>query len=347
MDEHLESQIRHLYVANFGIPRVLPQQCYRIPSGRNSPTITCDFPLNLANLGSQSISPRINRGALMWLRGWIMLSVLTSIALIVLFVGFLIHASLPFFSEYGVSPIIGREWYPYEDLYGFLPALVGSAWAIAIALIIALPCGLAAAIVSVEILPLRYQSTVNLGIDILAGIPSVVYGLLGIALLLPWLENNLDLLTGHSLLAAGLLLSVMILPTITRLSQDAFRDIDNSYREAANNLGLNWSQQLVAVLLPQAWPSIRSASLLATGRGLGETIAVMLVVGSIDRLPDPWYNLLTPAQTITSRIGREMGEASVGSDQWSALMACGLVLTLCVAVLSIIAHTPHKRAAHD
>ncbi|MBL1433702.1 MAG: phosphate ABC transporter permease subunit PstC [Gammaproteobacteria bacterium] len=282
----------------------------------------------------------------MWLRSWIIFSVIISAALIVLFVGFLANASLPFFADYGLSPIIGSEWYPYEDLYGFLPALLGSAWAILIALAIALPCGLATAIVSVELLPQRYQSAVNLCIDILAGIPSVVYGLLGIALLLPWLESNLDLLSGHSLLAAGLLLSVMILPTITRLSQDALHDIDISYREAANNLGLNWSQQLISVLLPQAWPSIRSASLLATGRGLGETIAVMLVVGSIDRIPEPWYNLLAPAQTITSRIGREMGEASVGSSQWSALMACGLVLTLAVTLLSLIAHTPHKRMAH-
>ncbi len=283
----------------------------------------------------------------MWLRSWITFSVLISLLLSLLFIGFLVHASLPFFIDYGLSPIIGSEWYPYENLYGLLPALLGSAWAIIIALAIALPCGLAAAIVCVEILPQRYHGLVNLVIDILAGIPSVVYGLLGIALLLPWLENNLDLLSGHSLLAAGLLLSIMILPTIIRLSQDALRDIDNSYHEAASNLGLDWSQRLFAVLLPQAWPGIRSAALLATGRGLGETIAVMLVVGSIDRIPDPWYNLLAPAQTITSRIGREMGEASVGSSHWSALMASGLILTLFVMLLSILAHTPNKRTAHD
>ncbi len=278
----------------------------------------------------------------MWLRSWIRFSVIASLALVLLFVGFLLSASAPFFFNYGLSPIIAREWYPYENLYGLLPALIGSAWVIVIALSLALPCGLATAIVSVEILPQRYHGLINVCIDILAGIPSVVYGLLGIALLLPWLENNLDLLSGHSLLAAGLLLSVMILPTITRLSQDALRDVDTSYREAARSLGLDWSQRLFSVLLPQAWPGIRSASLLATGRGLGETIAVMLVVGSIDRIPQPWYNLLAPAQTITSRIGREMGEASVGSSQWSALMACALVLTLSVLLLSLLAQRPAR-----
>lgn len=282
----------------------------------------------------------------MWLRGWILFSLISSVTLVVLFLGFLVSASLPFFIDQGLTPLITREWYPYESLYGLLPALLGSAWAISIALAIGLPCGLAAAIVSVELLPKHYQGLVNLGIDILAGIPSVVYGLIGIAVLLPWLETQLNLLSGHSLLAAGLLLSVMILPTITRLSQDALRDVGNSYSEAASNLGLNWSQRLFAVLLPQAWPGIRSATLLATGRGLGETIAVMLVVGSIDRLPEPWYNLLAPAQTITSRIGREMGEASVGSDQWSALMACGLVLTVAVMLLSLLANTTATKRVH-
>ncbi len=278
----------------------------------------------------------------MWLRSWITLSVIISLSLVAIFIGFLISASMPFFSSYGVSPLFEAEWYPYENLYGLLPALLGSLWVIGLALIIALPCGLAIAIVSIELVPKPYQAYLNLCIDILAGIPSVVYGLLGLALLLPWLETQFDLLSGHSLFAAGILLSAMIVPTIARLSQDAFHDIDNSYRETAANLGLDWSQRLFFVLLPQAWPGIRSATLLATGRGLGETIAVMLVVGSIDRLPEPWYNLFSPAQTITSRIGREMGEATVGGDQWSALMACGLVLTLIVMLLSIFSHLPKK-----
>ncbi len=282
----------------------------------------------------------------MWLRGWITLSVLISATFIAVFFGFLINEALPFFGQQGLFSLLGKEWYPYEDLYGLTPVLLGSGLVILLALLIALPCGLAVAIVSIELLPSRMKYVVNLCIDMLAGIPSVVYGLIGLAVLLPLLETRLDLLSGHSILAAGLVLSVMILPTIARLSQDALRDIDISYRESAASLGLDWSQRLIFVMLPQAWPGIRSATLLATGRGMGETIAVMLVVGSIDRIPEPWYNLLSPAQTITSRIGREIGEATLGSQHWSALMACGLVLTLVVMMLSIFSHLSVRRRQH-
>lgn len=276
----------------------------------------------------------------MWLRAWLTISLIVSAGAMIVFAGFLLVSAFPLFQQFGLTPIIGTEWYPYEREFGLLAAIVGSLWSIAIALAIATPCGLATAIVSLELLPRGATGPVNLIIDTLAGIPSVVYGLLGLALLLPWIEDHLGLISGHSLFAAGILLSVMITPTIIRLSQDALRDIDPCYREAALSLGLNWSQRLWSVLLPQAWPGMRSAILLATGRGLGETIAVMLVVGSIDRLPDPWYNILAPAQTITSRIGREMGEAAYGSMQWSALMASAIILTLVVIMLGALAQRP-------
>ena len=120
-----------------------------------------------------------------------------------------------------------------------------------------------------------------------SGIPSVVYGLIGLWVLLPFLQNTFDLLTGHSLLAAGMILSLMILPTMMLMSKDALHSVAREQREAAMNLGLNWNQRLLQVLLPQAWPGIRSGVLLSLGRALGETMAVMLVVGSLDRMPQP------------------------------------------------------------
>ena len=164
--------------------------------------------------------------------------------------------------------------------------------------------------------------------ELMAGIPSVVYGLMGLWLLVPFLEQQLDLLTGRTLLAAALLLSVMVLPTIMVLSEDALRKVADDQRQRANALGLSWWAVVQRILLPQAWPGIRLATLLSLGRAMGETVAVMLVIGSIDRLPEPLYNLLQPAQSLTSRIGREMGEASVGSPHWSALMSSGLLLML-------------------
>ncbi|VAW89194.1 Phosphate transport system permease protein PstC (TC 3.A.1.7.1) [hydrothermal vent metagenome] len=255
---------------------------------------------------------------------------------IVLVLGFLLQSSWPLIQQQGIAFIVGDEWYPFESLYGMLPALVGTVWAVVLALLIALPCGVAAAIFCAELLPAQLRGPVRFSMELMAGVPSVVYGLLGMWVLLPLLESQLDLLTGRTLLAAGLLLALMILPTIMVLSEDAIRAVRQSQREAAKNLGIGWDATLWRVLLPQAWPGIRVATLLATGRAMGETVAVMLVVGSIDRIPDPFYNFLQPAQTLTSRIGREMAEASIGSLHWAALLFCGLLLAVIAMGLSLL-----------
>ncbi|MDX8410053.1 MAG: phosphate ABC transporter permease subunit PstC [Mariprofundales bacterium] len=252
--------------------------------------------------------------------------------------GFLLYAALPFWQTQGISVLWQREWYPYESLYGMLPALIGSLWSVGLALLLAVPSAVAAAVVAAEIVTPSLRTAMRLAMELLAGIPSVVYGLLGLWFLLPWLEHSLDLLTGHSLLAAGILLAMMMVPTIMVLSLDAIAGVATPQRQAAQCLGLDWSQRLWKLLLPQAWPGIRAAILLATGRALGETMAVMLVVGSIDRLPQPWYNLLQPAQTLTSRIGREIGEAAFGSQHFAALIACGMVLALIALAVTGLAH---------
>ena len=273
------------------------------------------------------------------LRTGLYVSAITSLSVIFLLVGFLLYAGWPLFKAQGLTFITETEWYPYEDLFGMAPVLVGTFWSVFIALVIAVPCGVAAAIVSAELLPSPMRQVMRLGMEVLAGIPSVVYGLIGLWVLLPLLEQLFDLLTGRSLLAAGLLLAMMVLPTIMVLSEDALYKVRREQREAALSLGLNWQQCLFRILLPQASPGIRVATLLALGRAMGETVAVMLVVGSIDRLPDPIYNLLEPAQTLTSRIGREMAEASFGSIHWSGLMISGLILALAAIVISLLSHS--------
>lgn len=257
-------------------------------------------------------------------------------ALALLIIGFLLNASWPLLQTATTGLLTATEWYPPEQLFGMLPAIAGSAWVVVLALLIAVPGGVAAAIVSAQLLPDWGRRGARLLMDMLAGIPSVVYGLIGLWLLLPTLQSQAGLITGHSLLAAGLLLAVMILPTIMVLSEDALTRVPQAQIQTARILGLDWSGRLVQVLLPQAWPGIRLAILLASGRALGETIAVMLVVGSIERLPEPWYNLLQPAQTLTARIGREMAEASVGSLHWSALMFSGLLLALASMSIALL-----------
>lgn len=271
------------------------------------------------------------------LRLWLTGSALVSGLTILVLLGFLIQASWPLLQNHGLAFIAESEWYPYEALYGLAPVLMGSFWSILLALTLALPTGLAAAILAAELLDGCGRSLVRFGMELMAGIPSVVYGLLGLWILLPLLESELNLLTGRSLLAAGLLLAVMILPTLMVFSEEAIRGVAREQRATALSLGLDWPTRLWRVVLPQAWPGIRVAVLLALGRAMGETVAVMLVVGSLDRLPEPFYNLLQPAQTLTSRIGREMAEAAVGSVHWAALIMCGLVLALMAMGVSLLA----------
>ena len=270
------------------------------------------------------------------LRFWLTFSSLTTALIILAVLGFLLQASWPLLQDQGLGFVSEAEWYPYEQLYGLLPVLVGSFWSVVLALLLAVPTGLAAAILCAELLPERGRAALRFSMELMAGIPSVVYGLLGLWLLLPLLERQLDLLTGRSLLAAGLLLALMILPTIMVFSETALRAVVTEQRETALLLGLDWPTRVTRLLLPQAWPGIRVAILLALGRAMGETVAVMLVVGSLDRLPQPLYNLLQPAQTLTSRIGREMAEAVVGSVHWAALIASGLTLALVAMVLSLL-----------
>ncbi|PCJ60688.1 MAG: phosphate ABC transporter permease subunit PstC [Rhodospirillaceae bacterium] len=277
----------------------------------------------------------------LWIRGATATVFLAVLGMLV----FLLDAAWPSFQAHSPGALFSSEWYPYEGLFGLLPAVIGSAWSVLIALALAVPTGLAAAILTTEILEGIWFRVLRVGMEMLAGIPSIVYGLIGLHVLLPWLELTFDLLTGHSLLAAGLLLFVMILPTIMVLSQDALIKVAATQREAGLSLGMDWTERLCFVLLPQAWPGIRSGILLALGRALGETMAVMLVVGSMDRIPDPWYRLLAPAQTLTSRIGREIGEAPFGSIHFSALMACGLVLAMLTIGLSLMAHARIRKAA--
>jgi len=250
---------------------------------------------------------------------------------------FLLQSSWAFWHQIGVQVLWQDEWYPYEHLYGFLPAIVGTLWALCIAMLIAVPCALAAAIVNSELVPRQVQPWGRVLMEILAGVPSIVYGLLGLWVLLPFLQKHLNLLSGHSLLAAGMMLSLMVLPTMMLMAEDALRAVPLEQREAGMHLGLNWEQRLWRILLPQAYPGMRSGMILSLGRALGETMAVMLVVGSMDRMPEPLYNILQPAQTLTSRIGREIGEASFGSLHFSALMACGVVLAAMALLLGRLA----------
>ena len=149
-----------------------------------------------------------------------------------------------------------------------------------------------------------------------------------------WVRDVFGLIDGNTLFTAGLLLAVMILPTIMTLSEDALQAVPGEYRETALGLGLTRLETVWRAVLPQALPGIAGAVFLGMGRAMGETIAVMLVIGGLDRIPDPWYNLFQPGQSIPSKIGREAAESLGFGLQWHALIGLGLILFILVMTLS-------------
>lgn len=241
------------------------------------------------------------------------------------------------------ADLFSTEWSPQSDKYGILSMLYGTAIVTFIALILAIPLGITTSIFTAEILPQKYRFIVKSLLELLAGIPSIIYGLIGVAFFSIWIQDFFQIQTGRTLLTAGILLSIMILPTIITLTDDALRSVPQKYREASKGLGLYDYETVKCTLLPIAKSNIIGAILLALGRALGETMAVMLVIGSIDEIASPFYNWLTPGQTITSKLGREITETAFGSVHFSALIFMGFILLLIVLSFTIIAQYYSKK----
>jgi len=247
--------------------------------------------------------------------------------------------SLPVWRQLGFDYLVGKRWFFRQQEFGILPMIYGTAAVSVVALLLAVPLGIGAAIFSAEILRARWRLPVKIVVELLAGVPSVVYGLLGILFLRDWIYRiltPLDPLSGDTLLTAGILLGVMVLPTIMTLSDDAFRGVSAAQRQAARGLGLTRAETIVDVVLPQAWRGIMAAILLAFGRALGETIAVFLVVGRRDNvLPENIFSLrplMEAGQTLTSKLGGSETNIAYGDPlHWAAVVGLGLVLLAIVA----------------
>ena len=180
--------------------------------------------------------------------------------------------------------------------------------------------------------------------ELLAGVPGIIYGLIGVACLAPWIKDIFNLIDGSAIVTAGILLAVMILPTIMTLSEDAMRAVPGEYRDAALGLGLTQVETVFRVVFPHALPGIAGAVFLGLGRAMGETIAVMLVIGGLDRIPQPWFDIFSPGQSIPSKLGREAAEALGYGMHWSALMGLGLTLFLMVMVFTLVGNIFLRRA---
>jgi phosphate transport system permease protein len=266
---------------------------------------------------------------------------LASIVAILVFLG---YGSIPALRQEGLAFFLRNHWAYRSGVFEALAMIYGSAVVSAIALLLATPVAIAAALFMSEVAGERARIMLKFVIELLAGVPSVVYGLLGVLLLRNWMlaafqRLELDAYSGDTLLTAGVLLAVMILPTLTTLADDGFRSVGTAYRDAARGLGLTRAESTVFVVVRQALPALIGAGLLALGRALGETVAVFLVVGRADnRFPAPGQflaSLVDAGQTITSKLGGAETSIAVGDKlHMSALLALGLVLLITVLSLT-------------
>ncbi|REE99996.1 ABC transporter permease subunit [Thermomonospora umbrina] len=236
------------------------------------------------------------------------------------------------------------DWSHQQGLFGAATMLWGTAVVSVIALLIALPLGWSAALALNELTPLRRRRFMRTAVELLAAVPSIVYGLLGVALLRPLVSGLFNVPGGDGLLTAGVLLGVMVLPTVVAVSVDALADVPGGVRETAAALGLSRSEVIVSAVLPLARGGMLAGGVLGLARALGETVAIFLVIGRADGpLPGPGQmldSLLRPGQTITTKLGGpEPLLVGTGGAGWAALCALGILLLGIVAALTVLAQS--------
>jgi len=229
----------------------------------------------------------------------------------------------------------GKEWYPTASpsaQYGLLPLLLGTIWVSLGAILLSLPFGIAVAVYLAEIASLRVRNFLKPLIELLAGIPSVVYGFFGLVVIVPFLQQSFKLPVGETALAGSIVLAIMALPTIITVAEDAMRTVPRATKEASLALGATQWQTIYRVIIPYAKSGITSAAVLGIGRAIGETMAVLMVTGNAAVIP---HTLLEPVRTIPATIAAELGEASAGSGHYQALFALGCILFLITMIISI------------
>ena len=274
----------------------------------------------------------------------IKLSGLAVVIFVFLIFLFLLRDSLSLFRHYPLAQFLfGRKWLPISDppQFGVIPLLLGSVYVTLWAVLICVPLGVGSAMFIAEVAPKVLKNVLKSFIEILAAIPSVVLGFLGIIWLGPALRDTFHLSTGMCGLTGSLLLAFMALPTIISISEDALTGVPRSYREAAYGLGATHWQTLWRVILPSASSGIVAAVMLGIGRVVGETMVVLMVTGNAPVIPT---SILQPLRTLTATIAGEMGETVGGSEHYYALFAVGLVLFVITFFINFIADLFLRRA---
>ena len=267
---------------------------------------------------------------------FIFLNGILSIIILSLILAFLIYNSIRFFSSYPFFEFItGLKWSPTVlEKFGFVPLFLGSFLVSLGAIFIAVPLGIGSAIYIGELAPKAVREILKPIIEVLATIPSVVIGFIGIKILSPFIKNLFSLPIGLTALTGSVMLAFMSLPTIISISEDAINAVPNTYRYASFALGATKWETTIKTVIPASSSGIAASVMLGLGRIVGETMAVLMITGNSPRIVFSW---LQPVRTITATIAAEMGEAVQGGLHYSALFAIGLILFLITFLINLIA----------
>lgn len=266
-----------------------------------------------------------------------------SLAFLIGIVIVLFKEGMPIFGKVRVLDFLfGRAWYPTYDPpeFGIFPLILASAWVTLGALFVCVPLGVGSALYINELASFRQRSVLKPVIEILASIPSIVYGFFGMVLLAPYLQGLLHIPIGLCAFSASLILGIMATPTVCSIAEDALSYVPRSFREASFAVGANRWQTLTKVVIPAAGSGISTAIILGMSRAIGETMTVLMVAGGAAVIPKSFFE---PVRPMTAAIAAEMGEAPVGGDHYHALFAIALVLFLITFVFNIVAELISRR----
>jgi phosphate transport system permease protein len=250
---------------------------------------------------------------------------------------FLMREGSATFVEVPLGDLFRARWYPNEEYFGLMPLILGSLAVTLGSAVLSVPLGLLTAVFIAEVAPRWMREILKPFIEVLAGIPSVVLGFLGMLVVSPLIREWLGAPTGLTALAGSVMLGYMALPTIISVAEDALDAVPKSYRDAALALGATHWQTIWRVTVPAARFGILMAMMLGVGRTIGETMAVMMVTGNAARLPLSLDSFLMPVRTMTATIAAEMGEVAQGSIHYHVLFAVGLVLFVVTFITNLVA----------
>ena len=259
-----------------------------------------------------------------------LLAACVSVVIVMMICGFLFAKGLPTVVEIGVGDfLLGTKWKPSIDVYGIMPMILGSFYVTVGALVIGVPVGILTAIFMAYFCPEKLYGILKPAVELLAGIPSVVYGFFGLVMLVPLVRDNFGG-TGFGILTASILLGIMLLPTVISVAEAALHAVPKSYYEGALALGADHTHSVFSIIVPAAKSGIFAAIVLGIGRAIGETMAVIMVAGNQARIPQ---SLLDGVRTMTANIVIEMGYAA--DLHRDALIATAVVLFIFIVIINV------------